>query len=191
MSRTFYVQFSVDSKKKRSVYKICFTFAGHDEQLLYCSCFPERSKTEEKQQTSRSPVHWRWRTMLSKRVNPEALHTSHYLCVFALAPFICTPVTNDRQMDPSNNSSGAGRTPQVTFIIEPHWPVVDPAGVPLKLGWNNKSSPGADLHVLKVQISLRLDKHLSSRVTCERRRRLQQREGVWNVSRHYKYGSNY
>lgn len=71
-------------------------------------------------------------------------------CFPSASPFICTPVTNNRQMDPNDNSLDVVRTPQDTSIIEPHWPVSDPTGVPLKLGWKNKFSPAADPHILKL-----------------------------------------
>lgn len=110
------------------------------------------------------------------RCPTESLHTSHKSVCFPspshLHLYAC--YKRQRQMDP-NSSLATGRTPQDSFMFEPHWPAGDPAGVPLEVGWNNKCSPAADPHVLKLQISLSLDKHLSSRVTSEKRRCLERR----------------
>lgn len=72
------------------------------------------------------------------------------VCFLSPSPSICTPATSDGQMDPNNNRLDAVRTPQDSFTTEPHWPVFDPTGVPLKLGWKNKFSPAADPHILKL-----------------------------------------
>lgn len=137
----------------------------------------EKSRTKEKHPLH-SAVHGHSRTMFPTELTLQA-KVSTYLpqsvCFPSPSPIFCAPVPNDRQMDPNDSSSSnsssreAVRTPPDTSRTAPHWPASDPTGVPLKAALKKKFRPATDPHILKLEMS-RLDKHLSPRVTREKRR---------------------